>query len=80
MNPSTGARGREVFVTLVFAALFGGGVFLYLVLVTGGFLLAVTAAAAAIGAVSGLHYLWWGRRLSRSERARAGSEADRRFR
>jgi hypothetical protein len=60
----TDRRRRENFLGYFMAVFFGGGFFLFLVLITGGFFLYVLAAVAGIGAVGSVHYFLWGRGLT----------------
>jgi hypothetical protein len=53
-------RRREVFTLVALTVLGGGGIFLYLLLLTGWLTLAVLATAAGVAVLACLHYLLWG--------------------
>ncbi len=54
---------RGLFVTIVFALVAAIALFAFLWFVTGGFLIAVLAAAVLIAIVGSFHYLLWGRTM-----------------
>jgi hypothetical protein len=64
MNEQPSGR-RVTFVALLLAALFGIGTFLFLLLVSGGLIIAVLIALAGMAAAGALHYLVWGRQATR---------------
>jgi uncharacterized membrane protein HdeD (DUF308 family) len=57
-------RRRETFLSLFLAFVMGGGFFLFMVLITGGFFLYVLGAVLAIGGVGLIHYFLWGHALT----------------
>jgi predicted tellurium resistance membrane protein TerC len=68
MEPTEQTRhqqNRATFLGLVLTFLFGGFLFLFLVVVTGGFFLYVLGAVVGITMVGYLHYLLWGHSLMR---------------
>ena len=74
-NPASSGR-RELVTTIALAILFGGGIFLFALLLLGQFLIAALAALAAVALVGCLHYFVWGRSLE--ERAEATRPSPRR--
>jgi len=50
--------------SIALAILFGGGIFLFALLILGEFLIAALAAVGAIALVGSLHYFIWGRSLA----------------
>jgi hypothetical protein len=61
-NPASSGR-RELITTIALAILFGGGIFLFALLILGEFPIAALAAMAAVALVGCLHYFVWGRSL-----------------
>ena len=59
------SRWREHVTFVALAIVFGGGIFLYLLLIGGALFLATLAAFAIITVVGAFHYLFWGRSLER---------------
>jgi hypothetical protein len=57
---------RGTMLTIGLTALFGGGFFLFLIFITGGFFIWVAVAVLAIIALGSLHYLVWGRAMTES--------------
>lgn len=64
-NPTSSGR-RETITTIALAILFGGGIFLFALLLLGEILVATLAAVAAMTLVGCLHYFIWGRSLASS--------------
>jgi hypothetical protein len=62
-NPHRGRR--EVFLAFLLVLFFGGGCILFLTVVTGGYFIYVLAAAAGIAVFGCVHYLLWGRSMTR---------------
>ena len=63
MSASTKTTRRGLFVTVVFALVAAVAVFTFLWFVTGGFFIAVAAAAILIAVLGSFHYLLWGRTM-----------------
>ena len=61
-NPDSSGR-RELITTVALAILFGGGIFLFALLLLRGWLIAALAAVAAVVLVGCLHYFIWGRSI-----------------
>jgi hypothetical protein len=55
---------KNPFLGVLLAVLLGGGIFTYLVVITGGFFLYVLLAGLGLWFFGYLHYLLWGRSLS----------------
>jgi hypothetical protein len=51
---------------VAFTAMFGAGLFILLIVVTGGLLVSLATSAGAIAALALFHYLFWGKVWSRS--------------
>jgi len=60
-NYARSRRWRENFVFVAFAILFGGGLFLFLLLVSGALLWATLAVLLVMLVVGFFHYMFWGR-------------------
>lgn len=73
-NYTTAPDYRETVVAIILAVLFGAGIFLFLLMITGWLLLAVLATVGAMAAVGGLHYLVWGKSLEQSADRRHAEE------
>jgi hypothetical protein len=71
MNQDPAARRRRAtFVIVTLTILLGGGAFLYSLLIGGEWFLAMLVTLGAVALVGGVHYLLWGRTLSREVAAR----------
>jgi len=68
-NEPTSGR-RETITTIALAILFGGGIFLFALLILGEYLIAALAAVAAVALVGCLHYFVWGRSLAQARSRR----------
>jgi hypothetical protein len=66
MSASTNLKTtrRGLFVTVVLALVTGIAMFAFLWFVTGGFFIAIAAAAVLIAIVGSFHYLLWGRTMA----------------
>src|SRR5262245_8025240 len=56
--------GRENAIVVVLGLLIGGGIFFFLLALTGWFLIAALIALPLLAVLGSLHYLLWGRALS----------------
>jgi hypothetical protein len=61
--PPASRRKRETIVVVCLTLLFGGGIFLYSLMASGPWLVALLAIVAGAAVVGLLHYLVWGRRM-----------------
>jgi fatty acid desaturase len=61
-------RRRELVTVSALALLAGTGLFFFVLLITGGLLIAVLGALVAMALVGWLHYTLWGRELAREVR------------
>jgi hypothetical protein len=65
MDQSPRPPRRQTFLTVFLALLLGSFALLVLILVSGGFFLYVIYLALAIAGIAVIHYVLWGRALSR---------------
>jgi hypothetical protein len=63
-------RQRELVVTFALSLLAASAVFFFFMLVSGGLVLAILAALAAMFIVGYLHYTLWGREMAQEVRRR----------
>lgn len=76
-NPQDSPRGNML--SLLLAALLGGGFLLFMIIVSGMFFLYVALAVCALGGIALFHYLLWGQGMMQEVAAeRALEEARRR--
>ena len=69
---------RATMMVVMLAIVFGGGFFLFLIVITQGAILLVPVAIVGLGLFAGLHYLLWGRSMSKAtEGERAEVEHER---
>jgi hypothetical protein len=68
---------RETFLAFLLTSLVGGGLFLFLMVITGGFFLYCLLAVVAIGVVGYLHYLLWGQSLTQEVSGEREQEEER---
>jgi hypothetical protein len=68
---------RETFLAFLLTSLVGGGLFLFLMVITGGFILYCLLAVVAIGVVGYLHYLLWGQSLTQEVSGEREQEEER---
>jgi len=58
--------GRATFLAIVLTVFFGSGVVVFLIVLTGGFILDVIVIIGALVLLGMLHYFLWGKRFDRA--------------
>src|SRR5262245_30879261 len=66
MHDEPPSAARDTFLAVVLCLLVGGMGFTFLVVITGGFFFYVLAVVLVFGLFGYVHYLLWGRSLSRA--------------
>ena len=64
-QPEPQSSARDAYRAIVITLVLGVPSFLFLTILTGGWILSLTFGALGLAILGGLHYLLWGRSLSR---------------